>query len=188
MPTGAERRISIIIPSRCDAAALKRTVDALTAVAGIERAEVIVAAWGDQAGTDRAVAGRARLLWPGGSTRAALMNAGAGAANGDVFFFLHADSQPPRDALRLIDDALADSRVVGGAFEHLFLEPSVSLRLITYIKPSPLPSHAELLRRPGDLRARFRLPGAWRLQGPRPHGGPGLQSAAEAPWPECPDS
>src|SRR5262249_48751095 len=71
MPTGAESRISIIIPSRCDAPALRRTVDALTAVAGIERAEVIVAAWGDQAGTDRAVAGRARLLWPGGSTRAA---------------------------------------------------------------------------------------------------------------------
>jgi len=133
MPTGAERRISIIIPSRCDAAALQRTIDALTALAGIELAEVIVAAWGDQAGTDRAVAGRARLLWPGGSTRAALMNAGAGAANGDVLFFLHADSQPPRDALRLIDHALANSRVVGGAFEHLFAEPSASLRLITYI-------------------------------------------------------
>ena len=71
-----DRRISVIIPSRCDAAALGRTVDALTVLSGIERAEVIVAAWGDQAGTDRAVAGRARVLWPGGCTRAALMNAG----------------------------------------------------------------------------------------------------------------
>jgi len=128
-----DRRISVIIPSRCDAAALGRTVDALTVLSGIERAEVIVAAWGDQAGTDRAVAGRARVLWPGGCTRAALLNAGARAADGDVLFFLHADSQPPRDALRLIAEALADSRVVGGAFEHLFAERSMSLRLITYI-------------------------------------------------------
>src|SRR5262249_21424823 len=46
--------------------------------------------------------------------------------------------------------------------------------------PRPLPSHAELLRRSGDLRPRLRLPGAGRLQEPRPDGGPGLQSAAEA--------
>src|SRR3989475_11990645 len=97
-----DRRISVIIPSRCDAAALGRTVDALTVLSGIERAEVIVPAWGDQAGTDRAVAGRAPVLWPGGCTRAALLNAGAPAADGAVLFFLPADFQPPRDALRLI--------------------------------------------------------------------------------------
>jgi rSAM/selenodomain-associated transferase 2 len=133
MSARSNGRISIIIPSRCDAPALRRTVDALTAVTGIERAEIVVAAWGDQAGTDQAVSGRARLLWPAGSTRAALMNAGADVANGDVLLFLHADSQPARNALRLIDHALSDPGVVGGAFEHLFAEPSVSLRLITYI-------------------------------------------------------
>lgn len=92
-----------------------------------------MAAAGDRAGTTRAAAGRARLLWPGGSTRAELMNAGATAARGDVLFFLHADSFPPADALARIAGALADARAVGGAFEHLFAEPDWSLRAITWI-------------------------------------------------------
>ncbi len=126
-------RLSVVIPCRNDAAALGRTLDYLGGLAGIEAAEVIVAASGDPESTERAVAGRARLLWPGGSTRAALMNAGAAVARGDVFFFLHADSFPPVNAFTLIDHALSDSRVVGGAFEHLFAEPGWSLRAITWI-------------------------------------------------------
>jgi len=126
-------RVSIIIPARNDAAALARTLARLAHVAGREESEVIVAGAGDRTATGRAVAGQARLIWPGGSTRAELMNAGAGAAHGDALFFLHADSFPPLRALRLIEEALRDSRVVGGAFEHLFDQPSVSLRLITYV-------------------------------------------------------
>jgi rSAM/selenodomain-associated transferase 2 len=126
-------RVSIVIPARNDALALGRTLDHLAALPGIEHAEIIVAASGDPGGTARAVAGRARLLWPEGSTRARLMNAGAAAARGEILFFLHADSFPPPEALALIDRALADPRTVGGAFEHLFAEPGWSLRAITWI-------------------------------------------------------
>src|SRR5262249_33718869 len=63
----------------------------------------------------------------------ALLNAGAAAATADVLFFLHADSFPPADALGLIGRALAEADVVSGAFEHLFAEPSWSLRAITAI-------------------------------------------------------
>ena len=126
-------RLSVIIPARNDAEALGRTLDHLSALLGIADAEVIVAAAGDRAGTRRAAACRARTIWPGGSTRAALMNAGAAAARGEVLFFLHADSLPPVNSLELIERALADPSAVGGAFEHLFAEPSVSLRLITHI-------------------------------------------------------
>lgn len=125
--------LSIVIPARTDAEALARTLDHLQRLAGLDRAEIIVAAAGDGAGTVRAVAGRARLLEPPGSTRAELMNAGADAARGAVLFFLHADSFPPADALGLIAGALADARVVGGAFEHRFAEPVWSLRAITWI-------------------------------------------------------
>jgi len=126
-------RVSIVIPARNDADALARTLDHLGGLEGIAASEVIVAASGDPEATAWAAAGRARLLQPDGSTRAELMNAGAAAARGDVLFFLHADSFPPRDALARIRAALSDPRVVGGAFEHLFAEPSVSLRLITWI-------------------------------------------------------
>lgn len=131
-------RVSVVIPVRNDAPALARTLDALLAgasPAGPTTAdlEVIVAAAGDRPGTERTVGGRARLVWPEDSTRAALMNAGAAVATGEVLFFVHADSTPPPDALELIRRALADPQAVGGAFEHLFAEPGWSLRAITWI-------------------------------------------------------
>jgi rSAM/selenodomain-associated transferase 2 len=123
---------SIVIPARNDAAALARTLDALrgTDLAG---AEIVVAAAGDLEGTTRATAGRVRLVWPDGSTRAALMNAGAAVARGPVLFFLHADSVPPPDAGAGIARALADPCAVGGAFEHRFAEPVWSLTVISLI-------------------------------------------------------
>jgi rSAM/selenodomain-associated transferase 2 len=126
-------RFSIVIPVRHDADALARTLDWLIALPDIENAEVIVAAAPEPDATERVAADRARVIRPGGSTRAELMNAGAGIARGEVLFFLHADSFPPARALTLIDQALADPRVVGGAFEHLFDEPGWSLRAITWI-------------------------------------------------------
>ena len=125
--------MSVVIPSRNDAPALQRTLDHLQATGVCADAEVIVAASGDPDGTRRAVAGRARLLWPPRSTRAALQNTGAAAATGAILFFLHADSLPPAGALRLIEAALADRSVVGGAFEQLFDEPGWSLRAITVL-------------------------------------------------------
>lgn len=125
--------LSVIIPARNDAAALGRTLDHLARLPGLDGVEVIVAAAGDPDGTERAVAGRARLLWPEGSTRARLMNAGAAAARGRVLFFLHADSLPPAGAFALIERALADPRAAGGAFAHRFHEPVWSLRAISAI-------------------------------------------------------
>jgi len=125
-------RVSIVIPARDDAAALARTLDALAGAVPADT-EIVVAAAGDRGEAERAVAGRARVVWPEGSTRARLMNAGARTARGDALFFLHADSFPPAGALDLIARALADGRVVGGAFEHLFAERVWSLRAITAI-------------------------------------------------------
>jgi rSAM/selenodomain-associated transferase 2 len=125
--------ISIILPCRNDAAALGLTLDCLDSVSGIEGVEVIVAASGDPDGTTRAVGERARIIWPAGSTRSALMNAGATEARGEILFFLHADSFPPPAALSLISDALAAPRAVGGAFEHQFAEPGWRLLAISGI-------------------------------------------------------
>jgi rSAM/selenodomain-associated transferase 2 len=128
-----EPRVSIVIPVRNDADALARTLDWLATLPDIERVEVIVAAAPEPDATECVAAGRARVIRPGGSTRAELMNAGAAVARGEVLFFLHADSFPPARALWLIDTALAGPRAVGGAFEHLFDEPGWSLRAITWI-------------------------------------------------------
>lgn len=73
-------RISIVIPARNDAAALARTLDHLDDTGIARAAEVIVGASGDRDGTVNAVRDRAQTVWPNGSTRAALMNAGAAVA------------------------------------------------------------------------------------------------------------
>ena len=92
-------RFSIVIPVRHDATALARTLDWLVALPDVDRAEIIVAAAPEPDATERVAAGRARVIRPGGSTRAELMNAGAAVARGEILFFLHADSFPPARAL-----------------------------------------------------------------------------------------
>ena len=125
--------VSIIIPARNDAQALRLTLYYLERLHGIETAEIIVAAAGDTKATEDAVAGRAAILWPPHSSRSAHMNAGAAAAVGGVFFFLHADSFPPLNALGEIQRVLRDNTILGGAFKHRFAEPVWSLRLISWL-------------------------------------------------------
>jgi rSAM/selenodomain-associated transferase 2 len=156
--------LSIILPVRNDAEALARTLEHLVRLPGIETAELIVAACGDPVATQRAVAGRARVLWPPACTRAALLNAGAAAARGATLLFLHADSFPPRDALALIEETLADARVVGGAFAHRFRESGWRLQAISginrvryrltgnYYGDQGLFVRAEVFRRMGGYR------------------------------------
>src|SRR5919197_2968471 len=156
--------LSIIIPARNDAEALGRTLDHLDRLDMRERVEVIAAAAGERSSTERAVAGRARLLWPDGSTRARLMNAGAAVARGAALLFLHADSLPPRDSVALIRAALEHADAVGGAFEFRFAEPAWNLRLLTamnriryrttrnYYGDQGLFVRAEVFRRLGGFR------------------------------------
>lgn len=58
--------------------------------------------------------------------RASQMNAGAAAAQGDVLWFLHADTTLPDDAPDAIEEALRDARCVGGRFDVRF-EPDAGL-------------------------------------------------------------
>src|SRR5438876_7504787 len=51
-----------------------------------------------------------------GRGRALQMNTGAGAASGDVLWFLHADTEVPADCIEQILDALGDPEIVGGFF------------------------------------------------------------------------
>lgn len=57
--------------------------------------------------------------------RARQMNEGAKAGRGEVFLFLHADTQLPQDAKAVIDTVLADQQMVGGRFDVQFDRPSM---------------------------------------------------------------
>jgi glycosyltransferase involved in cell wall biosynthesis len=125
--------VSVIIPARNDAAALALTLNHLERLPEYASSEILIAACGEVEEIQRAVAGRGRILWPGCSTRAGLMNAAAEQARGAVLFFLHADSLPPPVAFQAIIAATREVNVVGGAFEHRFCESLWSLRAISWI-------------------------------------------------------
>jgi rSAM/selenodomain-associated transferase 2 len=108
-------RVSVVIPVLDEEARIGAQLEAVARTPGIH--EVIVVDGGSRDGTVARVraSGTARLLSaPRG--RASQMNAGARAATGEVLLFLHADVRLPDDALRHVEEALADPEIVAGAF------------------------------------------------------------------------
>lgn len=55
--------------------------------------------------------------------RAEQMNAGARVAQGEALWFLHADSQPPANAVEQISGLLADAKFAGGCFRLRYPRP-----------------------------------------------------------------
>jgi rSAM/selenodomain-associated transferase 2 len=127
-------RLSIIIPTLNEARYLPIAVAQARHRAVLAPPhEIIVADCGSVDGT----AEQAKRLGvhlvqeqPALSSRAAALNRGAPEATGDVFLFLDADTLVPRGYDRSIQQALADSRVVGGAFEFALDGTQLALRLV----------------------------------------------------------
>ena len=109
-------KLSIVMPVLDEAAGIEA---ALAALAPFRQrgVEAIVADGGSRDGTPdlaRPLADRV-LTAPRG--RSHQMNAGAAAAAGDILLFLHADTQLPENAGRLVLDGLARSGRVWGRFD-----------------------------------------------------------------------
>lgn len=67
--------------------------------------------------------------------RGSQLDAGAKTADGDVFWFLHADTLPPPDAIKEIKTALEDKNVVGGNFEIRFDGDKFASKFLTWLYP-----------------------------------------------------
>lgn len=131
--------ISVIVPVLNEAGLLSHTLERVKANAFPH--EIIVV---DGGSTDDSLVMAQRvavqvLLSPI-QQRAAQMNQGAEAAQGDILLFLHADTLLHADALEAIAAKLAAPDAVGGAFARRFDHPSWFLKFSAYI---------------GDLRSIF---------------------------------
>ena len=108
-------RVSIVLPTLNEAAALPATLDALARL-DPPPFETVLADGGSTDGTLALAAGRVTRAVRSPPGRARQQNAGAAAATGDLLCFLHADTRPPPHYLAAVAAALADPRVglVGG--------------------------------------------------------------------------
>lgn len=125
--------VSVIIPALNEESCLGETLRAVWALEGAK--EVIVA---DGGSTDRTVAvaetlGARVVAAPRG--RGSQMHAGAAIATGEILWFLHADTVPPREALSLLEGALQRPGVGGGNFGLVFDGLSRAARWMTTIYP-----------------------------------------------------
>lgn len=124
-------RISIIVPMLNEAQSIARTLASLAALRR-DGHEVIVV---DGASADHSVATArplADVVMTSARGRALQMNAGARAATGDIFLFLHADTLLPGTAAAQIIGALRPQAQGWGRFDVRFTTSSPLLRLVAW--------------------------------------------------------
>jgi rSAM/selenodomain-associated transferase 2 len=119
--------VSVIMPTLNEEGRIRNQVRLLAALG--EDLEVIVADGGSVDRTVDRVPFPARVV-SGPRGRGAQMNAGAAAASGEILWFVHADCAPHPASLPALRSALADSTIVGGAFEYGLDEVGILYRLV----------------------------------------------------------
>ena len=106
--------ISIIIPVLNEASTIQQFLESLRDRAG--DAEIIVVDGGSSDDTFELARARCDQCLRSARGRARQMNSGAVAASGNIFWFLHADTEVPADCIQKICDVFRDPEVVGGFF------------------------------------------------------------------------
>lgn len=118
--------ISVIIPTFNEASTIGRTLRRLQIQDGPFETIVVDGGSEDETQTLARSWGAQVLQTPTG--RAPQMNRGAERADGDVLFFLHADTLLPSNGLSAIRAALDDPEATSGTFRLQFDEPTPLLR------------------------------------------------------------
>jgi rSAM/selenodomain-associated transferase 2 len=127
------QRTSIIIPCLNEESAIAETLKRLCCIRGEK--EIIVA---DGGSTDRTVeiaTSFGAMVVTGARGRGSQQRLAAEHANGDVLWFLHADTLPDADALELIEIAFSDPEVAAGNFRLRFTGKSFGARFTTAYQP-----------------------------------------------------
>lgn len=120
-------RISVIIPTRNEAATLAKLLERLR-VSSVH--EIIVVDGQSQDETFQIAVDFGAIVISSQPGRGVQLNAGASRATGDLLFFLHADTLPPDGFERYIVDILTSPGVCAGAFGLTIDAPGYAYRWI----------------------------------------------------------
>lgn len=123
-------KLSIIIPAYNEADNIETTLQALQKYRPLGH-QIIVADGGSTDNTLALAAPLADLVFSAPKGRARQMNAAAEKAEGDTLLFLHADTQLPKTALALIEDALQGKK--WGRFDIRLSGQASLLRLVEFM-------------------------------------------------------
>lgn len=121
------QKISIIIPTLNEAAAIARTLSHLE---GVENLEVLVVDGGSIDETADLAESRGAKVIQSTPGKAVQMNTGAAMAAGDILVFLHADTLLPEDFGSQIVSALNQNDVAAGAFRLTIHSTGAGVRII----------------------------------------------------------
>jgi len=127
----SEYKFSIIVPVLNEQGQINSFLDKINGQNNNGNFEIIIVDGDSQGGTINAVRDNSviRLTSPKGRGRQ--MNAGAAAARGEIFIFVHADTTLPDNALEKISLALQNTDYVGGAFDLKIDSDRLFLRYIS---------------------------------------------------------
>ncbi|MDQ2833452.1 MAG: TIGR04283 family arsenosugar biosynthesis glycosyltransferase [Acidobacteriota bacterium] len=126
-------RISIIVPTLNEQECIAETLRTLQQLEGEK--EIIVVDGGSSDETRSLACAQGAQVLTSQPGRGVQMHAGTLKATGDVLWFVHADTNPPSDALSVIRKHLESRLVVGGNFGLIFDGPSRAARQLTAIYP-----------------------------------------------------
>lgn len=125
-------KLTVIIPTYNEADFIGQTVDELKKRAGDFVSEIIIVDGGSNDATvEKAKSTGAKIISSPRKGRAAQMNYGAETAQGDILYFLHADSIPPADFDRAIVKAVS-SGSEAGCFQLAFDEDHYLLNFYSW--------------------------------------------------------
>ena len=131
-------QISVIIPTVNEEQTIEKTLEALSRLVNIS--EIIVVDGGSIDDTVKIVTNfeknkKIKLISIEDANRGKQFHEGAKYAEGDIFWFLHADAKPIQGSGKQIKKFARYSEVVGGNFEILFSGKSFWAKFLTWLYP-----------------------------------------------------
>ena len=121
--------ISIIIPTYNEEQYIEKTLQNLIRIGKEFQFEIIITDGGSSDSTV-SIAQRYAQVVKSERGRSKQLNGAAGLANGDIFFFVHADMLVPEGALQEIDYKINDENYDGGGFSNLFSSYNQKIKIL----------------------------------------------------------